>query len=678
MNSFKKYRKIWVIIFFIVINLINAMMIIRINKANNWLTTPGMTFNSILGNIGFIAVLLSLALIFCSQEKRLMIALVVETIILSVLLIGITMYYEFYKMFPSFYNLTVFNGESSEDALEFIISSIIELSKNTKWIFGLPIVAIVVLYIFINKNNDLHKEISLSSRKYQASIIFLIGVLLLGGSEKFYQQMVKGTWHEENTTVTFRLQAKGVFNFYLGEAIEYFITGEDEPEPEKIEEQLIKLKKYQNDSQISFIDNSEIRNNELYKGIFAGKNLLLIQLESESNFLIGLKVKVGTEYVEVTPNLNRLVDKSIYCNQFYTTVGIGNTSDAEFTAMTGINPNGNRYTVYEYYDQAYETLPKLFREKGYFSFATHANAGFFYSREENFINTYGFDLFFEKTYFEESILDYQDKLVHDWVGDVSFLEQTVREMKLQKEDTGKAVFSYPITVSNHLPYYLNKEQGFYGQKELLFPHGVEGISENYINYLEHASYNDYAIGKAIEALENEGLADDTIVIMYGDHGCGIDIYEMFYQTPELFINEINPIIEYVEDKNSRDLLEQRFLLNVPFFIYDVSESGKLPPKIISLVRGHESIKRTIANLFGLEAEYYFGVDVLSDAKTSCYNPRNLTILADGIVVSGSSEKKVFTDYYMYKDTEIDKIISGTLEYKNINDKILKYKIFLNK
>ena len=102
MNSFKKYRKIWVIIFLIVINLINAMMIIRINKANNWLTTPGMTFNSILGNIGFIAVLLSLALIFCSQEKRLMIALVVETIILSVLLIGITMYYEFYKMFPSF------------------------------------------------------------------------------------------------------------------------------------------------------------------------------------------------------------------------------------------------------------------------------------------------------------------------------------------------------------------------------------------------------------------------------------------------------------------------------------------------------------------------------------------------------------------------------------------------
>lgn len=678
MSIFKKHRKIWFIVFFIVINLINAMMITQINKTNNWQETLGMTLNSILGNIGFIAVLLSLAILFFGQEKRFMIFLVIETVMLSIFLIAITMYYNYYKMFPSFYNLTAFSGESSDSALEFIIDSLGELSKNIKWIFGLPIIFIIGLYIFIKKTNDLHKETPFSSRKYQASIIFLIGVLLLGGSEKFYERIVKGTWHEENTTVTFGLQAKGVLNFYLGESIEYFIIGEEEPEPEKIELQLEELKKYQNDSQISFIDNSEINNNELYKGIFAEKNLLLIQLESESNFLIGLKVKVGTEYIEVTPNLNRLVDKSIYCNQFYTTVGIGNTSDAEFTAMTGINPSGNRYTVYEYNNQSYETLPNLFKEKGYFTFATHANAGFFYSREENFINTYGFDLFLEKTYFEESIQDYQDKIVHEWVGDVSFLEQTVKEMRVQKENTGKAVFSYPITVSNHLPYYLNEGQDFYGQKELLFPNGVEGISEDYINYLEHASYNDYAIGKAIEALEKEGLADDTVMVIYGDHGCGIDIYEMFYQTPELFTNEKNPIIEYVEEESSRNLLEQQFLLNVPFFIYDVSESGILPPQTISLVRGHESIKRTIANLFGLEAEYYFGIDILSDDKTSCYNPRNLTILADGIIVSGSSKKKVFTDQYVYTNAEIDRIISGTLEYKNMNDKIFKYKIFLDK
>ena len=77
-----------------------------------------------------------------------MIALVVETIILSVLLIGITMYYEFYKMFPSFYNLTVFNGESSEDALEFIISSIIELSKIPNGYSGYRL-SLLLFYIFL-------------------------------------------------------------------------------------------------------------------------------------------------------------------------------------------------------------------------------------------------------------------------------------------------------------------------------------------------------------------------------------------------------------------------------------------------------------------------------------------------------------------------------------------------
>lgn len=676
MKLFKTHTKIGFIVFFVLINLIGVMIIPLINKTNNWQTSLAMFFNSVFGNLGMILVFLSLALLFCGYEKRFMIFLVIETGLISIFLIGISMYYGYYKMFPSFYNLVAFNGESSGDAVKFIIDSLVELLKNVNWIFGLPVVLIIGLYFLMSNNKQ--KETSFSSRKYQASLVFIIGILFLGGSDLYFKQITIDTWHEENKTVTFGLQTKGILNFYLGEGIEYFITGEEEPNNEKIEEYLEELKKYQQNSRISFIDDEEIKNNENYSGIFANKNLLLIQLESESNFLIGLKIKVGAEYIEVTPNMNRLVDKSIYCNQFYTTVGIGNTSDAEFTAMTGINPSGNHYTVYEYNDQTYETLPKLFQEKGYFTFATHANAGFFYSREDNFIETYGFDLFLEKEYFRNSLVNYQEKLVHDWIGDVDFLEQTIKEMKGQIENTGKPVFGFPITVSNHLPYYLENHQSFYGQKDLLFPNGIEGIEEEYLNYLEHASYNDYAIGKAIEALKEEGIAEDTVIVMYGDHGCGISIYEMFYQTPELFINEINPIIKYVEEEAERNLLEQQFLLNVPFFIYDASESGNLPAQTISLVRGHESIKRTIANLFGLNAKYYFGIDVLSENKTTCYNPRNLTIIADGIVISGSSQKACYIDENRYNKTKINRIISGTLDYKSMNDKIFRYKVFLDK
>ncbi|HKM29855.1 MAG TPA: sulfatase-like hydrolase/transferase [Bacilli bacterium] len=676
MRLLKKHSKITVISFFLVINLINAMLITLINKTNNWETSSGMLFNSLLGNLGFIVVLLSIALFFCRYKKRLAIFLIIETFFLSFLMVGITVFYGYYKMFPSFYNLKAFSGESSGDALQFLIEALAELLRNIKWLYGLPVVLIIALYALIyRKDKVISKEEVFSSRKYKASIVFLIGALFIGGSQKFYDQLVSETWNEENVTATYGLQAKGVLNFYLGEAVEYFITKEKEPSEIEITNYLQELSKYQQDSQISFVDGNIMKNNELYNSMFAGKNLLLIQLESESNFLIGLKVKVGDEYVEVTPNLNSLVPKSIYCNNYYTTVGIGNTSDAEFTAMTGLNPSGSRYTVYEYNRQPYEALPKLFKDKGYFTFATHANDGFFYSRTDNFVDMYGFDLFLDKEYYLNNIPNYEANLIHGWVGDAQFLEQTVKEMKDQSEITGKPVFSFPITVSNHIPYFLDGSGTFYGQKELLFPNGVTGIPEKYTNYLEHSAYNDYAIGQALLALKEQGIADDTVVVMFGDHGCGINIFEMFYETPELFINEINPIIVYDDDKTCRNLREQQFLLTVPFFIYDASEAENVPSQTISLVRGHESIKRTIANLFGLDAEYFFGVDILSDSKAACYNPRNLTVITDGMVISGSSQKRFYYNEYSYSNNEAFQIVAGALKYKEVNDKILQYNLF---
>ncbi|MDD2493042.1 MAG: hypothetical protein PHY83_03785, partial [Bacilli bacterium] len=196
MSKLKKHNKIVFIIFFVVINLINVMMITLINKTNSWQTSPAMGLNSIFGNLGMIIVLLSLAIVFCRYEKGLMLFLMIETVVLSIFMIGITMYYGYYKMFPSFYNLRAFSGESSGDALRFIADSLIVLLKNVRWIFGLPIVLIFLLYILINRKKDVsHKEVPFSSRKYQASIVFLIGILFLGGSAKIYEQIVAGTWH---------------------------------------------------------------------------------------------------------------------------------------------------------------------------------------------------------------------------------------------------------------------------------------------------------------------------------------------------------------------------------------------------------------------------------------------------------------------------------------------------
>ena len=92
-----------------------------------------------------------------------------------------------------------------------------------------------------------------------------------------------------------------------------------------------------------------------YTNLFEDKNLLLIQMESINNFLIGLEFEIDGKYYEVTPNLNKLVKENIYFDNYYTNVGIANTSDAELSVMTGLYPLGHASATFEYCDNEMES-----------------------------------------------------------------------------------------------------------------------------------------------------------------------------------------------------------------------------------------------------------------------------------------------------------------------------------
>ncbi len=46
--------------------------------------------------------------------------------------------------------------------------------------------------------------------------------------------------------------------------------------------------------------------------------------------------------------------------------------------------------------------------------------------------------------------------------------------------------------------------------------------------------------------------------MYGDHGCGIDIYNMFYENKDILSNDINDMLE--EEMNIKSLLKEECYL----------------------------------------------------------------------------------------------------------------------
>ena len=68
---------------------------------------------------------------------------------------------------------------------------------------------------------------------------------------------------------------------------------------------------------------------------------------------------------EVTPNLNKLATEGIFFNNFYAEVGVGTSSDSEFTFNTSLMPSTKGTAFVNYFDREYVAIPNLLKDKGY-------------------------------------------------------------------------------------------------------------------------------------------------------------------------------------------------------------------------------------------------------------------------------------------------------------------------
>lgn len=313
---------------------------------------------------------------------------------------------------------------------------------------------------------------------------------------------------------------------------------------------------------------------EEYKGVAKGKNLILIQTESLNDFVI------GAEYngQELTPNLNALLkEDTFYFNHFYSTTGVGNTSDAEFAALNGLYPNDVRECYRLYVDNTFQGLPWILRGEGYGAYAFHGYTKTFWNRDEAY-KTQGFQHFYS-----------QEELT---MTEVSGFGLTDKEMFRQAVDILKEkpqpFFSFMITLTNHIPYELDPSLA-----SLVLRPEDEGTT--FGGYLQTIRYTDEAFGKLIEYLKEAGLYEDTMIVIYGDH------QGMNMETPS------------VKSSMSRFLgKEYNFdeMLNVPLIIHI---PGLGEAETIDTVGGQVDILPTIMNLMDAEPghPFIFGHDLLN-------------------------------------------------------------------
>mgnify|MGYP001172733154 CR=1 FL=1 len=308
------------------------------------------------------------------------------------------------------------------------------------------------------------------------------------------------------------------------------------------------------------------------KGIGEGKNLIVIQLEAFQNFVIGAEYRGQ----EITPYINELLkNDTLYYNNYYSNIGKGNTADAEFSTLNSLYPviDGESYRLYE--DNKYNGLPWLMREQGYEAFAVHNYQGDFWNRE----SAYPYQGFEDYISIEDLI---QDDIIGMGVSDKSMFKQLVPILKAKEGP----FFSFVITLTNHHPFVLPEEE-----KSLELAKEDDGKKLG--AYLQTVRYTDEAIGQLIEDLKTEGLYDNTVIALYGDHhglNCGMnDVYDDVSQ----FIGR-----SYDYDE----------MLNVPLIIH-VPNSGV--SQTIQTSGGQIDFLPTIANIMNIpyDSRFVLGQDI---------------------------------------------------------------------
>ncbi|BCW92697.1 MAG: hypothetical protein KatS3mg007_0591 [Thermoanaerobaculum sp.] len=299
-------------------------------------------------------------------------------------------------------------------------------------------------------------------------------------------------------------------------------------------------------------------------GRFAGYNLVLLQVESLQNFVVGLEVNGQ----EVTPFLNSLRRRGLYFSWVFDQTNQGRSSDGEFIALNSQHPLGEGAVAFRRAGNRFMALPNVLRSRGYSTLSAHAFERGFWNRAV-LHPAYGF----ERSFFRRELGPGE---VIGWgLADGVFLERVLPKL----QEARQPFFAFLITLGLHHPFDEFPE----GRKSLKLPDlGDPALA----NYLQAMRYVDGALAAFFEGLAGAGLADRTVVALYGDHEAGFPLQA--------------PLANLLRIQWSPQQLTA--LRRVPFFIVtpDASLAGE-----VDEVGGQVDIAPTLLHLLGVPRPSWF-------------------------------------------------------------------------
>lgn len=347
-----------------------------------------------------------------------------------------------------------------------------------------------------------------------------------------------------------------------------------------------------------------------HTGLLAGKNLMVIQVESLESFVLGQSI----DGQEITPTINRLMTGGYTFPNIYEQVKGGNSSDCDFLLMTGLLPIDSNYVFNTHADQQYLSLQTLLKEHGaYTSHYFHGGTNSSWNYEDMLRN--GIRV-------EHINSEYaQDEILNDYVSDKSFFRQAAE--KIAASPMNEPFYAHITTCSSHVPFRLPEEL-----RELKLDEKLENNPMG--RYLQVIRYTDTQIGMFLEEMEKQGVLENTVVVVVGDHG-GVNKYYPH------FVDDLD------EDVREDWFLERGEKHTVPLII---SCPSALPTKTVETIGGQVDVMPTLLGLLGVQderlASVLFGRDLLA-------TKRSFAVMSNGDVYGTLPEEEAAiakTAYYL--------------------------------
>ena len=523
-----------------------------------------------------------------------------------------------------------------------------------------------ILFMYVNKSLKRHNYFNYVSKiekgKKNFGTVMLVGVIMLciniiTLTATDISRLVK-QWNRE-----YIVERYGIITYQLNDLVQ------------SAQSHLFSYFGYDEAAQrfINYYQNREVEESDnKYTGIFEGKNVVLVHMESMMSMFIDMEINGQ----EVTPNLNKLTREGLYFSNFYPQISVGTSSDTEFTLNASLMPALSGTVFVNYYDRNYTSLEKLLKEKGYYTFSMHGNNSTMWNRGAMH-NSLGYEKFYSKEYYNVT----EENSVGLGISDHDFFEQTIPYLQ-EIENTNTNYMGTIITLTNHTPW---DGGDFYGEFDLTAT--VERYNEEtgkkemvvdpYLtdtkigNYIRSVHYADQSLGEFINYLYEYDLFDDTVLVFYGDHDAKLSTKEYNYlynydpETGELRTEEDEGYIEY-------DYYENELNRNTPLIIWtkDKKVSGK-----VDYYMGMIDVLPTLGNMFGFSSPYALGHDIFEIKDDNIIVFPNGNFLTENVYYNNSkSEYKVLKESVIIDESYIQKCKEYTEEILEISNDIIVYNL----